>query len=156
VSLKKTWWLTQPLLLLHHIDFSPFQPEQAYIFKDPKLQSAIQGDCLDEDSKDVHLFFRALAVCHSVVIDRDSKESREAPPRGEADSSDGSPSLESLEEDTNAGSKIVNLGDQYSGESTPCYQAASPDEAALVVAAQKLGFGLCVRSLHLTHQDDSS
>ncbi len=57
-----------------------------YIYQDEDLLKAVQGDKYDSDeARDAHLFFRALALCHSVVIERHSAE----PDRDQDQNDDG-------------------------------------------------------------------
>ncbi|KAL6061509.1 Phospholipid-transporting ATPase [Balamuthia mandrillaris] len=80
--------------------------KEAYIFHDPKLMNLLHDDDDQQISSETKEFFRLLALCHTVIIEK--------------------------------------LGEEE--QSTIKYQASSPDEAALVDAAAKLGFVLKERS----------
>ncbi|KAL6054164.1 Phospholipid-transporting ATPase [Balamuthia mandrillaris] len=87
--------------------------DEAYIFRDPKLLEDIDSDSSDM----IRMFFKLLALCHSVII---------------ANSSDDDV-CENAEDDEVARRTIV-------------YQASSPDEAALVAGAQRFGFEFIART----------
>eukprot|EP01088_Endostelium_zonatum_P008945 TRINITY_DN22128_c0_g1_i1.p1 TRINITY_DN22128_c0_g1~~TRINITY_DN22128_c0_g1_i1.p1 ORF type:complete len:161 (+),score=43.17 TRINITY_DN22128_c0_g1_i1:60-485(+) len=74
----------------------------------------------------VRMFFRLLAVCHTVVVQSTDGKIGGIKPSSEDD--------------------VVSFSDLK-------YQAASPDESALVTAARRLGFQLCHRDkLNITIQ----
>eukprot|EP01087_Luapelamoeba_hula_P013613 TRINITY_DN3887_c2_g1_i1.p1 TRINITY_DN3887_c2_g1~~TRINITY_DN3887_c2_g1_i1.p1 ORF type:complete len:931 (-),score=169.53 TRINITY_DN3887_c2_g1_i1:1607-4309(-) len=94
-------------------------PTEPPVYSDNNLLSAIE----DSDEK-VGDFFRLLALCNTVLI--------EVPEEDDDD-------------DTLYGSRS---GRQDSAPKRLIYQAASPDEAALVEAARKMGFVLVKRDSH--------
>ncbi len=76
------------------------------------------------------MFFRILALCHTVLVERN-----------EDDEDKGENDVEDFEEEGKGKGKQEAAKDEKArGINGLVYQAASPDEAALVEAAQKFGF----------------
>lgn len=95
---------------------------QAFIFEDKELLH----DVSDKSNEAVGDFFRLLALCNTVLVDKpEDRTYSESEPDEDV----------SFRE-----SSAVELADRNKIK----YQAASPDEAALVSAAQRLGFELIV------------
>ncbi|KAL6054974.1 Phospholipid-transporting ATPase [Balamuthia mandrillaris] len=92
--------------------------DEAYIFRDPKLFEDIDNDSSDM----IRMFFKLLALCHSVII---------------ANSSD---------DDVCEDAGHFRAEDDEVARRTIVYQASSPDEAALVAGAQRFGFEFIART----------
>lgn len=105
----------------HSLEEAEERPE-AYIFRDPELKQ----DVSDETSGPAQ-FFRILALCHTVLVEQQQQGDPDVVPQQKTGNE---------EESTPRGINGIT------------YQAASPDEAALVEAAQKMGFEFFARDQH--------
>lgn len=157
----KTGTLTQNKMIFHtcsvagvnyshnteggHLDLLHTPTDMAGFPKDPQLMTDIAADPGQQDGQEtlLHLFFLAMALCNTVVPNTGSAVASESP----------------TEMPDNWESCKDNLGHEYyhnarSGSRTQQrptraprpeqlkYEAESPDEAALVVAAQVYNFTL--------------
>jgi magnesium-transporting ATPase (P-type) len=97
---------------------------EAYIFRDPELKEDVR-----DTSSDSALFFRILGLCHTVLVEQQQLGDEDTVPERK------DPDAEEREEAPRGMNGLT-------------YQAASPDEAALVEAAQKIGFEFYARDQH--------
>lgn len=97
---------------------------EAYIFKDPELKQDVH-----DTASDPALFFRILGLCHTVLVEQQQLGEEDTVPERKDDEDE-------------------RVAEAPRGMNGLSYQAASPDEAALVEAAQKLGFEFFARDQH--------
>lgn len=118
---------------------------KAYIFREEALLRALEEADGGEPSPEL-MFFKILALCHTVIIsnhlrgaDRDENEDeKEDMEMHEMKCKDKDKESSSSDETENS-----HADGEHDGL---VYEAASPDEAALVGAARRLGVVFCVRN----------
>eukprot|EP01087_Luapelamoeba_hula_P011965 TRINITY_DN3328_c0_g1_i1.p1 TRINITY_DN3328_c0_g1~~TRINITY_DN3328_c0_g1_i1.p1 ORF type:complete len:1409 (-),score=234.21 TRINITY_DN3328_c0_g1_i1:104-4330(-) len=124
---------------------NPPKNKDPYIYKDPELANDMAND-------EVEMFFKTLALCHTVIIEGGSpdevkEEKKRKWYKKVFNRKKAEVSSESEEEEVPP-EPIEDEEAEYSeinGPKPSAYQASSPDEAALVLAAQKLGFEFYAR-----------